>query len=116
MKRNRESKSKIRLFSYYKMNKKKQKWLEDFVQKHKITYKELWKSYKHGIHTIIKYEMSDVMSNLFASFKEVDIPLLGIDYCSKPKKRYVDLNQKDNFTNKWIVKEDVRSVGYPYQI
>lgn len=56
------------------------------------------------------------MSNVFASFREASIPFLDIDYCNKPKKRHIDLNNKDNFTYKWSVKEEVRSVGCPYKI
>lgn len=71
MKRNRESKYRIRLISYWKMNKEQQKQLDEMVQEYGFTYHETYDVYTTNNYSKLLNQM--VEKNLLAT-----LPSLGL--------------------------------------
>lgn len=66
MKRNKESKYRIKVISFKRMNKERQKHLDEMTKRYKFTYKEIYKSCLNNDYSKIieKIYMDELLENL----------------------------------------------------
>lgn len=108
MKRNRESKYRIRLVSYLEMNKERQTQLDEMVQEYGLTYREIYDAYTTNNYSKLLNQM--VEKNLLAT-----LPSLGLfngfheetkksfyRICGVPSKCLgIDLSNGKDMTSDW---------------
>lgn len=107
MKRNRESKCRIKVFSYLHLNKQKQKEFDQLCKKFKISYFDMYCMIVKKDFSIVMEIISHVVDDNFGEILSGDSGFYQIDdiYDKKPCYLGVDFAKSNDWTGRIVLNE-----------